>query len=427
MTAAPSNVVSAATSAEGRSTLAAQPASLPRLLPPASAPLNLAGHLARYGDLPAVDPGFVAVVDRSGLRGRGGAGFPTARKMAAVTNETRRRPGRAVVVANGAECEPASGKDRTLLALSPHLVLDGVAVAVAALGAAEAFVCVDEGALAARRSLAAALAERNDAVAARLVTVPNRFVAGEETALMSWLNGGAAKPSFVPPRPSERGVHGRPTLVDNAETLAHLALIARYGHQWFRSVGSDIVAGSMLVTVSGAVARPGVLEAVPGTALGELVSAAGGPTEALSAVLLGGCFGTWMEPNAAWARNVDLTIGAGIVVAFPASACGLAEVARLARWLAGQSAGQCGPCANGLPAIADGADALVRGHASAEVVASLKRRLALVPGRGVCKLPDGATRVVASGLNLFSAEIQAHAGGRCTARRRGPVLPFPAT
>ncbi|HEX3425418.1 MAG TPA: NADH-ubiquinone oxidoreductase-F iron-sulfur binding region domain-containing protein [Acidimicrobiales bacterium] len=417
--------MSPATSTEGRPTLAARPASLPRLLPPASATLNLAGHLARYGNLPPVAPGLIAVVERSGLRGRGGAGFPTARKLAAVTAETHGRPGRAVVVANGAEGEPASGKDRTLLALSPHLVLDGVAVAVAALGATEAFVCVDEGARAAQRALAAALAERTDAVAVRLVTVPSRYVAGEETALVNWLNGGAAKPTFVPPRPFQRGVHGRPTLIDNVETLAHLALIARYGDDWFRSVGSDAVAGSMLVTVSGAVPRPGVLEAAPGTGLGELVAAAGGPSEALSAVLLGGCFGTWMEPTAAWGRNLDLTVGAGIVVAFPASACGLAEVARLARWLAGQSAGQCGPCVNGLPAIADGVDALMRGRASAEVVANLKRRLALVPGRGACHLPDGATRVVASGLNLFSAEIQAHAAGRCTATRRGPVLPFP--
>jgi NADH:ubiquinone oxidoreductase subunit F (NADH-binding) len=262
-------------------------------------------------------------------------------------------------------------------------------------------------------------------VPVRVATVPNRYVSGEETALVNLLNGGPAKPGFVPPRPFERGVHDRPTLIDNVETLAHLALIARYGSDWFQSLGTPATPGSMLVTMSGAVTRPGVVEAACGTTVGDLFSIAGGPTEPLSAVLLGGYFGTWYPPEAAWGHPVDLTVGAGVIVAFPASACGLLEVARLARWLAGQSAGQCGPCVNGLPAIAGGVEALAQGRMTPEVVTNLQRHLAVVLGRGACHLPDGVSHVIASGLNVFSPEIEAHRTGRCLARRPAPILPLP--
>ncbi len=396
---------------------------LPRLLPPTDAPLALAAHQQRYGPLPALAPDFISVVARSGLRGRGGAGFPTARKLAAVAGQRPRRP--PVVVANGSESEPASGKDRTLLALSPHLVLDGVAVAAGAVGATEAIVCVERTAGPAYRAVTGALAERTDRVPVRVVIVPSRYVSGEETALVNLLNGGPGKPAFVPPRPFQRGVHDRPTLIDNVETLANLALIARYGSDWFQRLGTAATPGSMLVTVSGAVARPGVVEAACGTIVGDVFQTAGGPTEPLSAVLLGGYFGTWYPPEAAWGRPIDLSVGAGVVLAFPASVCGLVEVARLARWLAGQSAGQCGPCVNGLPAIAAGVDALVQGRMTPEGVTNLQRHLAVVVGRGACHLPDGVSQVVASGLNVFSSEIEAHRVGRCGGRRLAPILPLP--
>ena len=395
---------------------------LPRLLPPGYTPLSLAAHVERYGPLPPLGPDVVDVVERSGLRGRGGAGFPTARKLAAVAG----RKGRAVVVANGTETEPASGKDRTLLTLAPHLVLDGVAVAATAVRATEAIVCVARAAGAAHRALAGALAERSaDPVPVKVVAVPGRYVGGEETALVNWLNRGSAKPTFVPPRPFEKGFQDRPTLVDNVETLAHLALIARFGAEWFRRLGTAAAPGSMLVTVSGAVPRPGVLEAATGTSLGDLMTAAGGAAEPLSALLVGGYFGTWEDPAAAWGRHLDLSVGTGVVVAFPESACGLIEVARLARWLAGQSAGQCGPCVNGLPAIAAGVEALAQGQMTGPVATNLQRRLAQAPGRGACHLPDGVSRVIASGLDRFTPEIHAHAAGRCTARRTAPILPLP--
>lgn len=409
--------------------LAPPTASLPRLLPPGNAPLNLAAHLQRFGYLPSLATDFSARLAASGLRGRGGAAFPTARKLGAVAA----RGSRSVVVANGAESEPASGKDRTLLTLAPHLVLDGVAVAARAVGASEAIVCVDQAAVSVQRALASALGERaggghaaHDPVPVRVALVPSRYVAGEETALVNRLNGGDAKPTFVPPRPFERGVSGRPTLVDNVETLAHLALVARYGPEWFRQVGTPDAPGSMLVTLSGAVARPGVLEAACGTPLHELLAAVGGAATPLSAFVLGGYFGTWSPAGTAMGRPVDLTVGAGVIYAFPASSCGLIELARLARWMAGQSARQCGPCTFGLPAIADGVAALAQGAATATVVADLRRHLGLVIGRGACHLPDGASRMIASGLDTFNAEIAHHQAGRCTAINTAPILPLPS-
>ncbi len=240
-------------------------------------------------------------------------------------------------------------------------------------------------------------------------TTPTRYVAGEESALVHWLNGGEAKPTFVPPRPFERGVGGRPTLVQNAETLAHVALIARFGAGWFRTLGTQTDPGSSLVTVSGAIARPGVYEIPLGMPLSTVLAAAGGSIDDTQAVLIGGYFGTWV--SAADARRLTLdpaalraagaSFGCGVLFALPHDASGLAESAAVARWLAGESAGQCGPCVFGLPAIAQALTALAGGDRNPSTVTHLQRWVHELPGRGACKLPDGAAHFVASALATF--------------------------
>jgi len=235
----------------------APPSGVARLLEPRG-DTGLAAHVGRYGSLPArVD--LVGELERSGLRGRGGAAFPTAVKLAAVAG--RRRP---VVVANGTEGEPLSAKDKTILATAPHLVLDGLVLAARAVGAREAVVCVGRRAGRVRAAVEAAVAERalsgRDGVEITVAVTPDRYVVGEETALVHWLNGGDAKPTTTPPRPFERGVAGRPTLVQNVETLAHVALIGRFGAGWYRGVGTADDPGSTLVTIGGAVERPGMYE-----------------------------------------------------------------------------------------------------------------------------------------------------------------------
>ena len=197
---------------------------------------------------------------------------------------------------------------------------------------------------------------------------PDRYVAGEESALVHWLNGGEAKPTFVPPRPFERGVGGRPTLVANVETLAHVALIARGGAEWWRSVGTAEDPGSALVTVSGAVARPGVYEIPSGAALEAVLGAAGAALASSGPVLVGGYFGTWIAADrigqvesgrCAPCVGKEAASAAAPSPCFREGSCGLAESARVARWLADQNAGQCGPCVFGLPAIAAAMEAIV--------------------------------------------------------------------
>ena len=415
---------------------ASGPAGLPRLLPAryGGGPATLGDHLARHGPLPrcAKDPrrrdALITEVARAGLTGRGGASFPTARKLTAVASGPRRP----IVIANGTEGEPASAKDKVLLAREPHLVLDGAVLAAEMVGAGRAVVVVHhavreivDDAVAKRRSA------RLDRIALRVMTAADRFVAGEASAAVHWVERGDPRPTRTPPRLSEHGLGGRPTLVQNVETLAHLALIARYGAHWFRSAGTPAEPGSMLVTLIGAVRRPGVYEIEIGTPAGQVLGLAGGPAAPLAALLLGGYFGTWVPWRAAAALPLSaagLAVlgagpGAGLVAALPDDACGLAETARVARYLADESAGQCGPCVFGLDAVAGQLEALARGRGGD--LGRLRRALAQADGRGACRHPDGAVRMVRSALAVFSDEIDRHAGGWCRGTSAAGLLPVP--
>jgi len=408
------------------------PGTLPRLLPAgfAAGSASLAWHLARYGP-PLCGLGrrqresLIAEVDRAGLTGRGGAGFCTARKLAAVA------AGHApVVIANGTEGEPASAKDKVLMARSPQLVLDGAVLAAEMVGARETVIVVHRWV---REVIDEAVAERRrarfDRVRIKVRTAADRFVAGEASAVVHWIERGVPAPTATPPRVSERGLHAAPTLVQNVETLAHLALIARYGASWFRSVGTPAEPGSMLVTVLGAVREPCVLEIATGTPVGQVLDLAGGASAPLQALLLGGYFGDWVDAAQATGRpfssaglaDLGAGTGAGLIAALPAGACGLKETARVVRYLAGESAGQCGPCRFGLAAIAGEAERLADSRGADPRM--LRRWLGQVDGRGGCAHPSGAVRLVRSALRTFGAELNQHAAGWCCGTAR--VLPVP--
>ncbi|HEY5356234.1 MAG TPA: NADH-ubiquinone oxidoreductase-F iron-sulfur binding region domain-containing protein [Streptosporangiaceae bacterium] len=406
---------------------------LPRMLPAgfAASPASLADHVARYG--PVAFPGrdsrrreaLIEEVERAGLTGRGGAAFPTARKLAATA--AGRHP---VVVANGTEAEPASAKDQVLLARSPHLVLDGAVVAAEIVGAREAVVVAHR---AVRDITEQAVSERIragiDLVRIRVVTAADRFVGGEASAVVHWVGAGIPTPTVTPPRLSERGLGGAPTLVQNVETLAHLALIARYGAAWFRMAGTPREPGSMLVTILGAVREPGVREIALGTPTAEVLGLAGGPSAALQALLIGGYSGTWVDAAEATSRpfssvglaDLSAGVGAGLIAALPEDACGLRETARLVRYLAGESAGQCGPCLFGLDAVAGQVEGIAEGRTSD--LRMLLRWLGQVDGRGACRHPDGTARLVRSALRVFAAELGLHAQGRCAGT--ASILPLP--
>jgi NADH:ubiquinone oxidoreductase subunit F (NADH-binding) len=408
--------------------------SLPRLLAGVerTGPLSLDRHLAVHGPLPAGGAALIEAVRASGLRGRGGAGFPTATKLEAVAGG---RGPRAVLV-NAAEGDPASAKDRMLLAASPHLVIDGALLAAGAVGARRVVVAVPDGAGAALEAVRFAVRERGAERRVRVVAVPTAYLAGEESALIRHLEGGPLKPTVVPPRPAERGLRRRPTLVQNPETLAHLALIARHGPAWFRELGPAEHPGSALLTVSGAVARSGVHEIVLGTPFENVLAAAGGPSERLRAVLVGGYHGAWIDATAVSALTLDdpalrthgTRLGAGIVLALGERACPAQELSQGVAWLAAQSARQCGPCSNGLPGLARLMAALVAGTPQRGTHGLLERWQGDLVGRGACHLPDGAVRFLSSGLRVFADEVAHHERhGSCAACRRPTTLPVPRT
>ena len=377
-------------------------------------------HLALYGPLESHDD-LIGAVEQAGLRGRGGGAFPTAAKLRAVAAAG----GRPVVVANAVEGEPASGKDHALLRVAPHLVLDGAVLASRALGARDAVVAITDRTGRERATVEAAIAQRkrrDGRVQLRTAAVPNRFVAGEETALVGVLAGREAKPSFKPPYPFERGLDGAPTLVSNAETLAHVALIARFGAEWFRGVGAPDSPGTALITLGGAVAQPGVHEIELGSPLDEALDQAGGVTGRTQAILVGGYFGRWVTPaDASKLRLTPDVLGAGAIVVLPADVCAVAECARVLAYLADESAGQCGPCVHGLRAIADTVSAPGKSNRRPR----LEQLAALVAGRGACRHPDGAAGFLRSALDVFADEFAQHAKRRQCGRRDVRVLPLP--
>jgi NADH:ubiquinone oxidoreductase subunit F (NADH-binding) len=407
---------------------------LPRLLDGANvAPMTLERHRDHRGDLPRTHSRLADEIAGAGLRGRGGAGFPLSLKLDAV-RRGRRPP---VVVVNGCEGEPMSTKDRLLLCSLPHLVLDGAFAIARAIDSREVIVAVDELNPRAHDTIAWALAQRPELrrgrLRAKVVAVPGGYVSGQESAVVQWLNNGVAKPLAGTPRVSERGVNRRPTLVSNAETLAHVALIARHGARWFREVGTHEDPGSALVTVSGAVTRPGVYEVAHGSALGSVVAAAGGLSEPTRAFLVGGYAGGWLDMSQARQARLSraglapfgVRLGAGVVVALPERSCPVAETTRVAGWLADHSAGQCGPCVNGLAAIADALAAVCQGHGGPGLP-WITRWCDQVAGRGACAHPDGAAGFVSSAVRVFADGLADHAQhGLCDACNAPPVLATP--
>lgn len=401
----------------------------PRLLagpPPLAGMERFAEHQRRLGVLPgpADRRDVVSAIESSGLLGRGGAGFPVGRKWRSVAE---RSSGRAVVVVNGAEGEPRSAKDRTLMEYRPHLVLDGALTAAGAVGAEEIVLYVGGEHVAARRALVKAVSERERDVNVRLrlVAPPVGYVAGEATAAIHYINDGDARPTSLDERPHVRGVDGRPTLVQNVESLAHAALIVRFGADWYRSAGRGVTRGTALVTVSNGGSRLSVREIEYGTTIREVSCAAGIPDPATpGAVLLGGYFGGWAPLDTIADEPLDpqalgeggLGFGCGVVSLLGAESCGVRATAGIIAYMAGESAAQCGPCVFGLASIAEALRRLADRRAGDDELARIERWAGLVERRGACHHPDGAIGLLRSALDTFGDEFERHAARRgCSA------------
>ena len=382
---------------------------------------SLAQLVHRFGMRPLGTPDLVAELERAELTGRGGAHFPASVKWRSAL----RGAGPLTVVANGAESEPLSAKDVTLIRQRPHLVLDGLASTAEALGADRAVIWLHGDDAGTRTAVQDALADRRawgvQGPAIELVMGPSHYLSGESSAIVQSLNGGPTLPTFR--RRAGASLTAPRFLVHNVETLARVALIAR----------GCALAPTVLLTVLTPIDRL-VIEVDRRTLVTEVLEQTGwlrdGPPQA---VLLGGYGGGWVpwrdvvgatfEENAL--RAAGLSSGAGVVAPIAAGACGLAETAAIASYLASMSARQCGPCLFGLPALAESMALLADGKASRRDRARMLSDLRAVEGRGGCHHPDGATRLIGSALTAFTHDVGEHSHGRRCSGARQPTIPVP--
>jgi len=381
----------------------------PALLAGIEAGPSLAAHRDQHGPLPRLDrAALMTDLERISLRGRGGAGFPFATKLAALGS------GRPVLVVNLSEGEPASSKDSGLALTRPHLVLDGAVTTARALAAREIHLVLPGERPMAAGSMRAAIAERDDPVRIRTHVAEPRFVAGQAKAVVELLSGRPNLPrtSWAPEAVS--GHQGRPTLLSNGETWARIGLLALHGARDYARIGIPTEPGATLITVGTPGSVPVVREAAYGDVVRDLI-----PRERHGRpVLIGGFHGSWatwetvasLRLSVSRMRTLGTPLGAGVLLSLGRDDCPVDLTRKVVGYLAGQSAGRCGPCFNGLPALADAVDAVARGRGGTARVEELSR---LVVRRGACAHPDGTVRLVRSLLSTFAAEVAAHAGGAC--------------
>jgi NADH:ubiquinone oxidoreductase subunit F (NADH-binding) len=407
--------------------ISAWPGCEPRLLRPSQAGVEDYADYAQTGGYRPLDnaDALLEQVDLSGLLGRGGAAFPLGTKLRTV-RDAGRRDSETVVVANG-EGEPASVKDRWLLRNRPHLVLDGLRLATAMVGARHAYVYVsDEQAAAAVTSALARLESATfGEVEVAVTTVEPGYVAGEETAAVRRINGGPAKPTDKPPRPFEEGVSGLPTMVSNVETLANLPYIHEHGSQRFRAVGTPMSPGTFLATITGG-NRPAALYEIPyGAAFSDLLDVHGLTSDAVHGALMGGYFAGLLNTDILDAtldhetiRRLGSGLGCG-AISILTEDCPVAVVASVMSYFDRENAGQCGSCFNGTAAMAAVTSALRDGVATQDDLARLQRWSVVLRGRGACGTLDGATNVAASLLRQFPQVVTRHLANDCPSCRTG--------
>ena len=371
-----------------------------------------------------------AVIDevaKSGLRGRGGAGFPTGEKWRSIrTTGTGTR----FAVCNGAEGEPATFKDRHLLRTNPYQVLEGLAIAAYAVGAERCYVGVKRTYAEEVDAVVGAMEEMGAAdalggIAFEVVAGPDLYLFGEETGLEEVVEGRPPLPRLA--RPFMLGLfaeppNDNPTLINNVETLANVPHILAEGPDWLRSSGTESSPGSMVFTVCGDVRREGVFELPLGTTLRELVEdQAGGPREGRSIkALFPGASNTAILPEQLDTpmdfdsmRQVGSGLGAGGFAVFDDGACMVRAASLYSRFLWVESCGQCPACKFGTGEVTRALEAIERGAGSDQDL-----ELILVRARGStdgqkCALPTGESLLIQSVVQVFGDEFRDHFGAPC--------------
>ena len=370
----------------------------------------------------------------SGLRGRGGAGFPTGRKWQGVADHAASAETATFLVCNGAEGEPGTYKDRTLLEHNPYAVLEGMLIGMHAVGASEGFVGIKEKFTTA---LEATVRARDELVAAgwhgadrlHVVPGPDEYLFGEEKALLEVIEGKQPMPRILPPY--EQGLFAtvaspNPTVVNNVETFAHVAAILAHGTERFRAAGTDTSPGTMLFTVTGDVASPGVYELPLGTPLRSLLVDIAGAEDVgfvfsgtSNTVILPSQLDTPMDFDAL--AEVGTGLGSGGFVVYDRDRCVVRVLTVLQRFLAIESCGQCMACKLGTQQIWEGLDAIERGEADADVLSSITDRVPTIIDQARCYLPTGSQLLVGSTLEHFWDRFVAHLGTTCSDDRPVPT------
>jgi NADH-quinone oxidoreductase subunit F len=376
----------------------------------------------------------VKIVTDAGLRGRGGAGFPTGKKW----QFTREAPGeQRYLVLNGGEDEPGSKKDRVLLENLPHLVLEGTVLAAYAIGASKAYLYINARYDVAIKSINDALVEAKSAgylgdkilgstfsLGVEVVPAPHNYVAGEDTAVLEAIEGKKPLPRQKPPFPVTAGLFGKPTSVNNVETLANVAPIVLNGADWYRKFGTAESAGTMIFSLNDDVNRPGVYELPFGTPLRYLIEECGGgikdgkkikavmPAAPSSAFLPPEKIDTPLDHNSM--RDAGSALGCGVVKLVAEGDCIVEELVKIADFFAAESCGQCPACRMETNTLAMLIKKVQGGQGGQQILEQFGKILAFNKGKGFCNLIAMPGPPIESAIQLFPADFEAHlTSGKC--------------
>ncbi len=370
---------------------------------------------------------IIETLKASGLRGRGGAGFPTGLKLSFMPRDAQ---GQKYIVCNSDESEPGTFKDRDILRFNPHQVIEGMALAGYAIGATIGFNYIRGEYYEPWQRFEAALAEARQAgllgenlmgsdVAFELHSQrgAGAYICGEETALLESLEGKKGQPRFKPPFPAQVGAFGKPTTINNTETLASIPPIIRNGAEWFSSIGVENSGGTKIYSVSGHVNQPGNYEVPMGVPFRDLLEMAGGVRDgrALKAVIPGGSSVPVVPADAIMECTMDYdglsqvgsALGAGSVIVMDETTCMVEVLERISYFYFAESCGQCTPCREGTGWLYRMIRRIRNGEGTPADLDRLKSVADRIEGRTICALGDAAAWPVQSFLKHFRHEFEA--------------------
>jgi len=394
------------------------------------------GYRALVNAVKATAESVIEAVSNARLRGRGGAGFPTGKKWS-FTRECAEQPH--YLVMNGGEDEPGSKKDRVLMENLPHLVIEGVILAAYAIGASKAYLYINANYQAATKSISEALAESKEAgywggnvlgsdfsLDIEIIPAPHNYVAGEDTAALEVIEGKKPWPRQKPPFPVTVGLFGKPTAVNNVETLANVPPILLHGAEWYRGFGTLESSGTMIFSLNDDVNRPGVYELPFGTPLRHLIEECGGgmkrgrrikaimPAAPSSAFLPPDKMDTPLDHNSM--REAGSALGCGVVRLVPEGSCIVEEVLKISEFFTAESCGQCPACRMETNTLTSLLKKVQQGQGGQPILEQFGKILAFNKGKGFCNLIAMPGPPIESALKLFPEDFQAHlVTGKCPA------------